>query len=232
MASTVIDTQAALDRALGLSPAAPPQLPVSTGPKSVSIRHNEIMDFLMMNPSVKMSEVARQFGVTPGWLSQIVHSDVFQALLKEKQDVAFHESVMPLREKMMHVAHQALDRLAERLPQETEVSTLSRTAESVLDRLGYGSKQNAATIINNTQVNVLAKEITEARAIMEARAQRPGVVVDGHVAPIGLGTNPHALPASDSPGVGPALPRLAAVPPGEAAYQEGEAGSEVRGEGA
>lgn len=153
--------------------------------QEVSIKHEAIMDFLMSHPNIRLSEVANNFGITQGWLSQIIHSDVFQLRLREKQGVAFHSTVLPLREKMLVVAHQALDKLSEQIPLETDTKTLSTVADNVLEKLGFSSK--APTVqVNNTQVNVLRSEIEEARALLHRRKNSTEVVIDGASTPLTL----------------------------------------------
>lgn len=137
--------------------------------KRVSIKHEAIMDFMIANPTVRAGDVAAHFGVTQAWLSTITHSDAFQDMLRAKQDCAFHTSVLPVKDKMMAIAHQALDRLEVLLPFETEATSVSKIAGDVLDRLGYGSKQVATQIINNTQnvqVNTLRNELQEAQQLL------------------------------------------------------------------
>jgi hypothetical protein len=155
----------------------------------ITVRHEAIMDYLLANPTQKLGDVARHFNMTQGWLSQVIHSDAFQALLSEKQNIIFHESVLPLREKMMNVAHLALDRLSETLPMETETRTLSQVAESVLDRLGFSPKnpgQGNVTEVN-LSVSVVRSEVEEARQFYGTRnANKAEVLVNGVRAPIGL----------------------------------------------
>ncbi len=110
----------------------------------VSIKHEAIMDYIMAFPTVKLGDVAKHFGVTQPWLSQIIHSDAFQEMYKGKAESAFSHTVLSLREKMETAAHIAMDRLLETLPFETEVSTISDVGESMLDRLGFSPKSPAA----------------------------------------------------------------------------------------
>jgi hypothetical protein len=140
------------------------------------------MDYMLANPGVSLGEIAKAFNYTQGWLSQIIHSDAFQAMLRDKQGVIFHNTVMPIREKMLGVASLALDRMIEKVQVEGDLSTLSKTAEGVLDRLGFGSKGGNTFIMNqtnNTQVNTLRSELDEAKALL-GRAERPqiGVTID------------------------------------------------------
>lgn len=187
------------------------------GPKSLSIRHMEIMDYLMANPQTKMGDVAKHFGVTPGWLSQIVHSDAFQKMLSEKQGIAFHETVLSIREKMELAAHQTLDRLLEVIPTEQEASTLGNVAEGLLDRLGFGSKAGAPSTVINNNVTVLANELREA----QAHIYRRGATLE-----VGLGGKPVTLSGEDSPAMGEANSQAALPAPG-AEGGEAKAGCEV-----
>jgi hypothetical protein len=179
--------------------------------KNISIKHDAIMDFLMANPAMKLGDVATHFQVTQPWLSCIIHSDIFQARLKEKSDVAFHSTVLPLREKMIGVAHMALDKLADVLPKETETKVIASTAEGLLDRLGFGSKQSPMQPGTNVnlQVNVLRSELDEARALL-GKAQKPmlEVTIDGERSGIALPLRSEASVGSSNSGEGSTIPAL------------------------
>ncbi len=153
----------------------------------------------MMYPTIRLQDVASHFGVSGAWLSTVIHSDAFQALLRMKQDVQFHHTVLPLREKMNSIAHQVLDRMVDIIPYETEVSNLNKVAENVLDRLGYGSKTPGVQInVQNNHVTTLRSEIEEARQLMNrgnnsipvSLANIPSdgveVYIDGQRSPISL----------------------------------------------
>jgi hypothetical protein len=175
--------------------------------QKLSVRHEAILDFLIANPTVSLGDVATKFGVTQPWLSCIIHSDAFQTKLREKQDVMFHHTVLPLREKMTVVAHMALDKVAQLMPLETELKTVQSVADSVLDRLGFGAKAPAVQINNtqNVQVNTLASELEEARKLI-GKAPKPQlqVVIDGSIA-LPLSETGEATVGADSAGEKSAL---------------------------
>jgi len=191
------------------------------GPGKVSITHNEIMDYLMMNPTTSLGDVAAHFGYTRGWLSQIIHSDAFQTLLKEKKQFAFHHTVLSVREKMENVAHKALDALDRSLDDEKDASTLADVASDMLDRLGFGSKTPPASPAASVHVTVLAGELRQAQALIH---QRPQAAIG-----VGLGNGVTLLPSS-TPDVGEARV-VATVPAAGSSGPAGEGGPEVRGEG-
>ena len=161
----------------------------------------------MANPLVALRDVADKFGVTQPWLSCIIHSDAFQTKLREKQDVMFHHTVLPLREKMTVVAHMALDKVVQQLPLETDLKTIQHTADSVLDRLGFGAKQPTVQINNtqNVQVNTLREELEAARALI-GKAPKPQlqVVIDGSIA-LPISEASEASMGADNAGEEPAL---------------------------
>lgn len=165
------------------------------GVQKISVKHTEIMNFMLMNPTQKLADVAKHFGYTQPWLSCIIHSEAFQAQLSIQQEAIFNGTVLPIKEKMLAMAHQGLDQLSDRMPMMKE-ETVAKVTDSVLDRLGFGSKMNpSAPPAPGGQVNLtinLRQELEDARKLIGSRsAVQPlpalEVVVDGHVAPIGLG---------------------------------------------
>lgn len=156
--------------------------------KSLSHTHVALMDFMMANPTMHLADVAKNFGYTQPWLSQIIHSDAFQAMLAEKQGVAFHHTIMPIRDKMINTAHIALDKVQKMLEGEVDLRTANDVAEGMLDRLGYGSKPAGPGTLNvNIQQNNMvvpnsnAAEIARAREALLAARPALGVTVDGTV---------------------------------------------------
>lgn len=109
----------------------------------VSHMHVAIMDYMVANPTVRKGQVAAHFGVTNTWLSIIINSHAFQDMLRQRQDEFFGAVVVPLREKIIGVADQALDRLAEKI-EVMESREALETADALLHRLGFApnTKQN------------------------------------------------------------------------------------------
>lgn len=199
----------------------------------VSIRHEAIMDHLMSFPCVRLGDVAKTFGVSQAWLSCIIHSDAFQGLLKEKQGVAFHHTVLPLKEKMLAVAHQALDQLTETLPLETEPKALSAIAGDVLDRLGYGSKNPVVQFNqqNNIHVSDLRQEIEAAQALLGRGPPPLEVAHNGDRATLALPGANGKIPGNGISGLGVPV-EGAAVPVTPSEEPSGAARGAVREESA
>lgn len=114
--------------------------------KRVSVKHDAILDYMLVNPGMKLSKVARHFDVSQAWLSVIIHSDAFQAKLAEKDGLQYETIVIPLREQVMGVAQVGVEKLGECLENASASSDkqfIADTTDSLLKNLGYSPKSAA-----------------------------------------------------------------------------------------
>ena len=94
---------------------------------------------MLMNPTLKMSQIAAHFCVTPSWLSTIVHSDAFQDQLARRGDEMFEVGVVQeLGSKITGAAHMAIEEYIDKIPTLTSDQLINST-DKLLGRLGYGS---------------------------------------------------------------------------------------------
>lgn len=131
-----------------------------------SHRHVAIAEFLVAHPTMKKSEVAEAFGVTQPWLSVIIHSDAFQAMLAEKQAEAYRYLIAPLAEKMSHLAHRAVDKLTEQVEVSSDVGVLLEVGRFATDRITWDGKplaQQAGGVTVNVMQPVVAEILREAQ---------------------------------------------------------------------
>lgn len=120
--------------------------------KKLSIRHEAILQYLLANPTAKYSEVAGHFGVTPAWLSVVVHSEAFQEQLRARQDELFDSTVVAgLESKLTAAADMTLQEYMDKIPS-LSADQLSSSADRLLGRLGFGSQKGTINA-NNVQVN-------------------------------------------------------------------------------
>ena len=143
----------------------------------LSIRHEAILQYLLANPIVTMGEVAEKFGVTRSWLSVVVNSEAFIEARERYQEIAFHETVLPVREKLMVAANKALDRLNQLTPMEMDLDKVRKTAETTLAALGFGSPKGPSTV-NNTQINIGGNASAEVLARARDRIGVPNAIAD------------------------------------------------------
>lgn len=141
--------------------------------KRMSVRHDAIAEFLIANPNMRMGAVAAAFGVSPAWLSTIIHSDIFQEYYKRVKGEFIDTRILPLRDKLMGIVDTAVDRLAEQA-QVADTKTTLDIADRILGRLGYGTKpQGPTTIVQNNVVmsSLTPQELADARSRYRAMQQ-------------------------------------------------------------
>lgn len=163
--------------------------------KNISVRHDQIMDWLIANPTQPLSACAAHFQLTQPWLSTIIHSDLFQAKLTERKDEVFGEVCISVKDRITALAHDSLRRLQERVNVEDNVPVLVDASDLALKALGFGPRQAAAQ--GGTTVNVYGVDrgiLAEARARME-RGNAPEVT-DATDATVVSTQEPAQLPQS------------------------------------
>jgi DNA-binding MarR family transcriptional regulator len=86
------------------------------GPEKVRYSHQAMADLILANPAISQNELAGHFGYTPGWVSQIVNSDAFQAFLATRKEELVNPVITAsVEEKLMTLAKKSLDVLHEKL---------------------------------------------------------------------------------------------------------------------
>jgi len=169
------------------SPAAPAEKHKPTI-QNVSLKHRQIMDFMLINPSMPLGQVAKHFNVTPGWLSIIVHSDAFIAVMKEKEELLFTSTVVPLRQKVQAAAHIGVEKVAEALHHASAISDKAfvvETTEKLLRTLDYGSPKAPTAPVGVQQNNFYVAEkeaVEQARDVMrQLQLKRKQDYIEGEV---------------------------------------------------
>jgi hypothetical protein len=113
----------------------------------LSEKHQQIIHWMIANPTEQLGDVAARFNVSQSWLSVLIHSDTFQESLRKKSDETFHPAQLSLQEKLTGLAHLALDKLGESIDNgQVSPGLLLETSSGALDRLGYGTKPNAGPL--------------------------------------------------------------------------------------
>lgn len=134
--------------------------------ESVSHTHDQVMNWLVLNPEKYLRECADHFGYTQSWLSTLIHSDVFQAKLKERQDSVFTHVMQDIPEKLRGLADIAIDQLGTQLESNTDKNYSLDAFEKILKTAGYGVAKSSAPIQNNNVFMVSREALSSARDSM------------------------------------------------------------------
>jgi hypothetical protein len=139
--------------------------------QKVSATHEQIMNWLVLNPEKSMRECADAFGYTQAWLSTLVHSDAFQAKLAEKQQLVQARVCASIPEKLNRVTDVALDKLATMVEASEDPEFILNVADKALHKLGFGpatarNPQGGTITQQNNVYMVSAEELMNARQLM------------------------------------------------------------------
>ena len=151
--------------------------------KSLTHRHEAIMETMLVYPEIPLKELAVAFNVSQSWLSTVIHSDAFQARFEQLRSEKRERTLFTIEEKMLGLAHAAIEKLGEKLEETESPEFVKSTAESVLDRLGYGTKAQGGITINpgnGSEVHITPVSKDTIHAANRAR-ERLHQLVEGEV---------------------------------------------------
>jgi hypothetical protein len=121
------------------------------GIKKVSYTHEALADLILANPAISQNDLAAHFGYTPGWISQVIASDAFQAFISERKD----KIVDPLlrgavEESMKGLVLQSMQRLREKLEANPSDQLVLEVFKNSTRALGYGARVEVHGNINHS----------------------------------------------------------------------------------
>lgn len=139
----------------------------------ISHRHEQLLNWLLLNPDRSLRECADHFGFSQGWVSSIVHSDLFQIALRERQEKVALLVAESIPQKLRRVADIGLDKLTTALEETENPDFILDATDKILHRMGFApaSARNPAGspgAVQNQQNNfyISAGDLEEARALM------------------------------------------------------------------
>ena len=139
--------------------------------KSINHWHEQVVDWMLCNPHLKLGQCAVHFDVTANWISSLIHTDLFEEYkslrFQQHQDRVSHSVIS----HVSGLAGLSLGVLQERIKEEKETIQLGLVkdvAEMTLKALGFGPKPTAASNTINLNLNGASPEIlAEARETLK-----------------------------------------------------------------
>jgi hypothetical protein len=117
------------------------------GVGKVRYTHDAMIDLMIADPTISQNDLARHFGYTASWVSQIIASDAFQSRMAERREEIVDPTIRAtVEERFKGIVHRSLEILAEKLNRPSEQipdNLVIRTAELATRALGYGAKSEA-----------------------------------------------------------------------------------------
>lgn len=152
-------------------------------PPRIRYTHEAMADMLVANPAISQNELATYFGYTPAWISTIVRSDAFQALLaRRRAEFVDPDLLLTIRERHQALAHQSLKVLQEKLNKpasEVDDMLALKAAELSSKALGMG-QQGAVVVTSEERLKALAHRLvalqggTPAGDVVDVQAREVG----------------------------------------------------------
>lgn len=129
---------------------------IKSGIVKIRYSHDAMIDVILAEPTIRQNDLAAMFDRTPGWVSQVVNSDAFQARLEERRGEIVDPAITAtLKERLSAVADASLQKLLERVASPVQLVTddfMLQAAKFATTALGYGARAPAGA--SETQVNV------------------------------------------------------------------------------
>lgn len=118
-------------------------LPVAHGALAkVRYTHDAMIDLVISDPWISQDKIAAHFGYTPGWISQVFTSDVFQARLAERKSELVDPAIRAtIEENIKALAFQSMAVLRKKLEAAPTDDLALGVANIAIKALGYGAKQ-------------------------------------------------------------------------------------------
>lgn len=136
--------------------------------KYIKPRHQEIARRLVLGQT--QQQISEQLGITPAWLSRIVHDPLFK--LQYNRLVAQREAtMMDVREQLEEIAPDALDTMVKIMYNPKNPTLQFNAAKDILDRAGFGAVQKSQVNVQGT-INHHAMNKEELKAMIADRLGR------------------------------------------------------------
>lgn len=175
MVQALADLLAANAEALGRP--RPQALPAK--PK-MRYSHQAMCDLIVENPWISQNEIAAAFGYSVGWISQIITSDAFQALLASRRiELVDPEIRATIEERTKALVIQSQKILMDKLNKPADMvpsNVALRAFELGAKALGIGGNAPPPPVSTPERLNELGE-----RLVVLLKSKREGVTLDGQV---------------------------------------------------
>jgi transcriptional regulator with XRE-family HTH domain len=124
--------------------------------QKINYSHDGMINLIIANRGITQDALAKHFGYSPSWISQVMSSEMFQARLAERaQEIEDPTLRATVEEGFQGLVRRSMELLKEKLDRpaaEVEAGLLLRTLDISSRALGYGAREAPTVVINNNQV--------------------------------------------------------------------------------
>lgn len=128
----------------------------------VSYTHDAMIDLILANPSINQNQIAKHFGYTPGWVSQVMSSDAFKNRLADRKNHLVDPLIaQELDAQLEGLARQAAANVRKRLEDNPNDGNFAlRVLDMGTKALGFGARErgNSGPVVAPVQFLVVTPE--------------------------------------------------------------------------
>lgn len=141
---------------------------------SREVRSDSVLELMILHPEYSEDDLAKIFGVTLAWMTQLIRTDLFQVKLAERREDVTKRGEAAIAEMLTGITTRSLEmlKLVFDSGQVTPKFALD-VSDKFLRRMGYGQRKDSRSPATQVTVNVglaPADVINEAReAAIKAR---------------------------------------------------------------
>lgn len=130
-------------------------------------RLEQLLTLYVAHPRMTNEDAARLTGLSAGWISRVVRSDLFQARLRDELEKHRSATLESVRKRVVVVADKALESIEDRLDSKVySEKFLTDATKLALDSLGFGQKEAPSGPDKHLHVHLTADDIREARQLV------------------------------------------------------------------
>lgn len=124
---------------------------VSTGNviEKPNYTHEAMIDLIVQQPMITQGEIARHFGYTQGWVSQILRSDALRELLAARKVQVLGPLFAEAEKRFEALAHRSIDVLMDQLDTKGSADVALKALDITSRAMGYGAKQAGVQLTQN-----------------------------------------------------------------------------------
>jgi hypothetical protein len=132
--------------------SAPPRVQI----KKITYTHDAMIDKLIEDPSMSQAALARHFGYTQSWISQILNSDAFRERLAERKDAVIDPVLrLSVEERIRGMVDQATQVIMRKLEEAPNASVAIKALTAGSQALGMGQRGFGAAVVQNNYIAVV-----------------------------------------------------------------------------
>ena len=126
---------------------------VQNGIAKVSYSHEALIDLILAKPMLTQREMAKHFGYTEAWISQIISSDSFQVALTKRKDEVLNPLVKAtVEERFKGLVGLSITILEEKLEAGRSAELALGVFNGASRALGYGARGPQVQVNNYVAV--------------------------------------------------------------------------------